>query len=733
MILAILVLTIAGLIFSLGYFVFTRRASSAVHTYFALFSFSISVWIVFNYLGSNYKGWEMAPIFIYGDFFIGPWIAYFFWRFCTVLTRASKISRRYNALNAFFIFVNLLISVLLLLHKIVIVERDQQSLATIQYTGLYSVYGLYSALLTAMGLGSILLRLRRSKRKEKLKLEILLAATFVAAVFIVVPNIILPKVTSSDAINLVAGNLTYMGLAFFMLATAYAIVKHRLFDLRPVVARAVSYFLTWLFVAVVYFVVATVLFRSVLGGNSISLLEQVLYITFIVCVALSYSSIKSTFDRVSNRLFYRDAYDPQKLIEEVNVVMVSSIETEDLLKRSSYVIAKHLKAEFVMFSISKTDANSRLIGTKQVELHGIDAALLDRAICGKRRIITSEELDDSNTDLAKTLKRHDIDLLIRLRTSQKGKHENIGTILIGAKKSGNVYGKKDIKILQILADELVIAIQNTLRVGEIANFNETLQLKVEHATARLRKANEELKTLDALKDDFISTASHQLRSPAVSVHDALNMLNHPQISPAEKKELLILAESSSKRLVTVVRTLLNMARLQAGHFTIDTSEADMVGLVERELEQVKVMANQKSITIEFKKPDKPIIAQVDVAKITEAIANYVENAIKYSLEKTTVTVVLLQEQNKVRLEVYDQGMGVPPQERKDLFGRFYRATNARQEQPDGNGIGLYVVKNIAEGHGGEAYYRPGQSSGSVFGFWINSSSKQQPRKYQIKS
>jgi signal transduction histidine kinase len=181
---------------------------------------------------------------------------------------------------------------------------------------------------------------------------------------------------------------------------------------------------------------------------------------------------------------------------------------------------------------------------------------------------------------------------------------------------------------------------------------------------------------------------------------------------------LVLAEGSSERLVTVVRTLLNMARLQAGHFTIDTSEADMVDLVERELEQVKVLAEQKSIALVFKKPAQPIVAQIDVAKVTEAVANYVENAIKYSLDKTTVTIVLQQEGDSVRLEVHDQGMGVPPQERKDLFGRFYRATNARQEQPDGNGIGLYVVKSIAEGHGGEAYYRPGETRGSVFGFLI---------------
>jgi two-component system sensor histidine kinase SenX3 len=144
----------------------------------------------------------------------------------------------------------------------------------------------------------------------------------------------------------------------------------------------------------------------------------------------------------------------------------------------------------------------------------------------------------------------------------------------------------------------------------------------------------------------------------------------------------------------------------------------MQDLVDKVLKQTSVLAEQKGITIQYDKPAEAITARVDMSKLHEAMSNYVENAIKYSGEKTIVTVVLKGTDKEVVFEVSDQGMGVPETERKNLFSKFYRAGNARKEQPDGNGIGLFVVKSIAEGHGGEAYYKP-LNPGSLFGFRIN--------------
>jgi signal transduction histidine kinase len=308
--------------------------------------------------------------------------------------------------------------------------------------------------------------------------------------------------------------------------------------------------------------------------------------------------------------------------------------------------------------------------------------------------------------------KDDVEILLRLGTQTSP----IGLLLLGTKQNGTMYTKQDVALLRISAKNLGVSLDNAKKYEQILHFADTLHKEVKRATSKLRKANEELKTLDALKDDFIATASHQLRTPAASVHDALRMLNHPSITATDRDELIELAEASSEHLVTVVRTMLNMARLQAGHFTIDKSQTDLVSLTDRVIDQVKVLATQKASTIKLSKPKHPVVMQVDVAKINEALSNYIENAVKYSPEHSTITVSLVESDGQVIFEVADQGMGVPQEEQRNLFGKFYRATNARQEHPDGNGIGLYVVKCIAEGHGGQAYYRPAESGGSVFGF-----------------
>jgi len=163
--------------------------------------------------------------------------------------------------------------------------------------------------------------------------------------------------------------------------------------------------------------------------------------------------------------------------------------------------------------------------------------------------------------------------------------------------------------------------------------------------------------------------------------------------------------------------MLSIARIQAGHFDVEKSPLDMRDLVDRTLVEMTVLAEQKNIKLVFNKPKQPANILADRAKINEAVSNYIENAIKYSGENSVVSINLGRENKHITFEVTDSGIGVPEEERKNLFTKFYRTKNARKEHPDGNGIGLFVVQTVAEAHGGHAYYKP-LASGSLFGFWV---------------
>jgi signal transduction histidine kinase len=292
-----------------------------------------------------------------------------------------------------------------------------------------------------------------------------------------------------------------------------------------------------------------------------------------------------------------------------------------------------------------------------------------------------------------------------------------GLYLLGEKFSQEIFTRQDATLMHAITEISDLSIERALFYDQIQSFNATLQQRIDDATQKLRKANKRLKTLDALKDDFISMASHQLRSPASSVHDAIKMLEQDYLSPVERQRIIELADASSERLVNVITDMLSVARIQAGHFTLEKAAVNIAELIDRAILEAGALAKQKSITLEVKKPSEPVVVYVDRARLNEVIANYIENAIRYSGEGTVVHIVLSRHQSRTDLTVRDEGIGVPKSETKHLFTKFYRATNARQEQPNGNGIGLFVVKTIIKEHGGDVYYEP-QPRGSLFGFWL---------------
>ena len=107
---------------------------------------------------------------------------------------------------------------------------------------------------------------------------------------------------------------------------------------------------------------------------------------------------------------------------------------------------------------------------------------------------------------------------------------------------------------------------------------------------------------------------------------------------------------------------------------------------------------------------------IDEGKIRQVIMNFIDNAIYYSRPGTTIDITLYSLEGQAILEVHDTGIGVPKKEQKDLFGKFFRATNARKHRPDGTGVGLYLAKKVVAAHGGEVIFRAPREGGSVFGF-----------------
>jgi signal transduction histidine kinase len=263
-----------------------------------------------------------------------------------------------------------------------------------------------------------------------------------------------------------------------------------------------------------------------------------------------------------------------------------------------------------------------------------------------------------------------------------------------------------------------VAILNAKAYVQIEEFNRTLQARVDHATSRLRVANRHLKELDRAKDEFISMASHQLRTPLTTIKGYLSMMlegDAGSLTPAQQ-EFVNYAYSSSERMVNLISDLLNVSRLSAGRFLIQTKPTDMVEMITDEVRQLMTHATSKGIKLIFDPPKDPLPpAEIDDNKTRQVVMNFIDNAIYYT-NKGEVRVVLEQSGDRVRLEVHDSGIGVPEAAKKKLFGKFFRADNAQTIRPDGTGLGLYLAKRVVEDQGGTILFNSIEGKGSTFGF-----------------
>jgi signal transduction histidine kinase len=481
--------------------------------------------------------------------------------------------------------------------------------------------------------------------------------------------------------------------------------------------------------ATVYGLVIFGLARYIFQFN-IPIYEQLFLAAATGIAGMSFQHFRGYFDRATTRIFYRDTYDVQIFIDDFNKVLVGAYRPIVLLKRAIGVIDGNIKPAFCVFGIKETlNLPRRIVGTNESPSFSTEDIDYVRKITVnmKERLIIVDQLDGTHYELQKVLQKYEIAVLARIAPSLH--EEGIGYLMLGAKKSGNIYTQQDIRVLEIITNALVIALQNALRYEQIESFNETLQEKVDDATRKLRRSNEKLKTLDETKDDFISMASHQLRTPLTSIKGYLSMVLEEDAGKLTKmqREMLGQAFLSSQRMVYLIADLLNVSRLKTGKFIIETAPVNLADVVEQELVQLDETAAARSLMLRYDKPEHFPELMLDETKIRQVVMNFADNAIYYTPAGGRITVELLDKGATVELRISDSGIGVPKSEQPHLFTKFYRAGNARQARPDGTGLGLFMAKKVVLAQGGSLIFESKEGKGSTFGFIFSKSRVAVPR------
>jgi len=582
--------------------------------------------------------------------------------------------------------------------------------------GRSSGYYIYLAgLLVALGCLVAEIIVRRAKSAahstEHRAINIVLTTVVVAASYGVVVNVIVPLITGGqNFIDFGVGILDIFAIGLWL-----SIARGRLLDVRFYAVRTVVYIFSLATLVVTYAVFAFLLSQWVLGYNSSSV-QGIVNIGLALVLAFIFQPVRRFFDRLTNKIFYRDSYNKDVFYSELSRTLSSTTELHILLERAATMIANTLKAEQAFFFVFYDDGSSRhtTAGTKQHAKLPVDdvRTLLTYAKQHNNSVIVGELLDEKS-QLKKLFISHRIEMALPLQTSEG----QLGLLVLGDQRSSG-YTNRDVKTFQSISDELVIAIRNALSVQEVKDLNASLEQRIDSATKELRASNAQLQKLDEAKDEFISMASHQLRTPLTSIKGYISMLvegDVGKVSP-DQKHLLDEAFISSERMVRLIGDFLNVSRLQTGKFIIEKHPVNLAKVVAQEIESLEPNAAARGMKFSYHQPKEFPDLNVDESKIRQVIMNFADNAIYYSKEGKPIKIDLGVDKNAVVFTVKDTGIGVPDKEKEQLFNKFFRATNARKQRPDGTGVGLFLAKKVIDAHDGEVIFESKEGKGSTFGF-----------------
>lgn len=231
-----------------------------------------------------------------------------------------------------------------------------------------------------------------------------------------------------------------------------------------------------------------------------------------------------------------------------------------------------------------------------------------------------------------------------------------------------------------------------------------------------RKQNERLMALNRSKDEFISIASHQLRTPATGVKQYLGMLLENMFGelPENQRDIVNRAYESNERQLRIISDLLKVAQLDAGEILLHPVTTDVSELVHYIIQDITAVFKDRSQSLEYRPYRSDALAFIDNESIRMVIENIIENASKYSPEDTRVVVSVRPKDDFIEVQVADNGVGIDPADRHLLFDRFSRIDNPLSKLVGGTGLGLYWSKRVVDLHGGHITYRANRPHGSIF-------------------
>lgn len=397
--------------------------------------------------------------------------------------------------------------------------------------------------------------------------------------------------------------------------------------------------------------------------------------------------------------FYRTRYDYRETINK----FASKVSEILGLRELSNAIIKTIKGTFGttsvdLFVLSK-DGYLKLIGSHDFSFHKNDQ-IVDY-LTRNEGVIGEEEIKQS-LSAVKEVQAIKPKLIIPLISGG----ELVGFMFVGKRISGDFYSQEDKNLLFTLGQASANALKNALLYQEVVKNKEEIEKLLEHE----REVNES-------KNEFVTIASHYLRTPLTTIKGYLGLLSQGSLTSAERKIYLTKANTEQKRLSSLVEDLIVISTLEKGDLKLFKRTVSLSSLLKKVTDDFESQTKEKKLYLKIDSPQKIEDVKVDSQKLFQAISNLVSNAIKFT-SVGGVTLEVKKKDSGVKICVKDTGIGIEPVEIPKLFQKFHRGTSTQTFNYEGSGLGLYITKLIVDAHGGRVDVSSQLEKGSNFCIYI---------------